>query len=116
MRTDVHVAGVEVLAVVVTDVTSSLRFCVTDIRTAIQTGEMGHTQVTKHFLETGSKEIVVHRDGNSERRKCDMTTFKTGQGQCHPTEKMKHHPAVCKKSFRTVLSNLALILSIVLGH
>ena len=91
----------EVLAVVVTDVMSSLRFCVTDIRTAIQKGEMGHTEVTKHFLETGSKEIVVHRDGNSKRRNCDMTTLKTGQGQCHPTE--KHHHIVCKKSFHTVL-------------
>ena len=27
------------------------------------------------FLETGSEEIVVHRDGNSKRRKCDMITF-----------------------------------------
>ena len=71
MHTDVDVAGMEVLTVVLTDVTSSLRFRVPDIRTAIQKGEMGHTQMTKDFLETGSKEMVVHRDGNSKRRKCN---------------------------------------------
>ena len=45
----------EVLAVVITDVMSSLQFHVPDIRTAIQKGEMGHTHVTKTSLKLGVK-------------------------------------------------------------
>ena len=71
MRTDVHVAGQAVLAVVLADVESSLKFQVSTIRNSIVRGGFGHTRVTKDFLLPGTTAEVVHRDGDSKRRKCD---------------------------------------------
>ena len=64
MRTDVHVAGQAVLAVVLADVESSLKFQVSTIRNSIVRGGFGHTRVTKDFLLPGTT-------GDSKRRKCD---------------------------------------------
>ena len=71
MRTDVHVAGKEVLAVVLADVESSLKFPVPTIRDSIIKGGFGYTRVTKDFLLPGNRAEVVHRDVGSRRRKCD---------------------------------------------
>ena len=55
MRTDVHVAGQAVLAVVLADVESSLKFQVSTIRNSIVRGGFGHTRVTKDFLLPGTR-------------------------------------------------------------
>ena len=76
MRTDVRVAGMDVLAVVLGDVaSSSLQFSVSQIRAAIRRGKMGQTQVTKDFLIPGSTDTRVHREGNSKRCRCDAITL-----------------------------------------
>ena len=71
MRTNVHVAGKEVLAVVLGDVESSLEFPIPVIRNAIVKGDFGHARVTKDFLLPTSNARVVHRERDSRRRKCD---------------------------------------------
>ena len=71
MRTDVNVAGQAVLAVVLSDVESSLQFSIPKIRDAILKGGFGHTRVTKDFLLPDSRAKIVHRDCESRRRKCD---------------------------------------------
>ena len=71
MRTDINVAGQAVLAVVLSDVESSLQFSIPKIRDAILKGGIGHTRVTKDFLLPDSRAKIVHRDRESRRRKCD---------------------------------------------
>ena len=67
-----QVAGQAVLAVVLADVESSLKFSLREIRNAIVNGGFGHIRVTKDFLLPTSRAKVVHRDKEgSKRRKCD---------------------------------------------
>ncbi len=75
MRTDVQVAGQEVLAFVLGDVEPSLEFPIHQIRKAIWKGAFGHKGIAKDFLLPKCTDAVVHRAENSKRRKCDTVVL-----------------------------------------
>ena len=77
MCTDARVAGKKVLAVVLTDIQSSLEFTVPDVRKAIVKGKLGYVQVTKDFLSPGFNDMMVHRQGKSKCRKYDAVVLET---------------------------------------
>ena len=75
LRTDVYVLKKKVLAVVFNDVSKSLTYSVSDIRSAIKKTGYGKTQITKDFLIPGDSAMQVRRNGNNKRRKCDIIFY-----------------------------------------
>ena len=64
-----------ILAVVFNDVSKSLTYSVSDIRSAIKKTGYGKTQITKDFLIPGDSAMQVRRNGNNKRRKCDIIFY-----------------------------------------
>jgi hypothetical protein len=75
MRADTQVGGKPVLAVVLSDVSTSLTFPVSRIRLAIERGNVGHNRITKDFLIPGKNSDRVTRNVNSHRKKCETFTL-----------------------------------------
>ena len=70
MRTDVSIGGQQVLAVVLSDVSTALIHPIAVIWAAIEKGNYGHRNVTKDFLDPGCHSTTVTRGVNNRRRKC----------------------------------------------
>ncbi|XP_019860955.1 PREDICTED: uncharacterized protein LOC109589292 [Amphimedon queenslandica] len=71
LRTDVTVAGRDVVAVVLNDIEEKLPYPVPAIRQALKRTGAGKTQETKDFLLHGEK-APIKRNINSQRRKCEI--------------------------------------------
>ncbi|XP_019859479.1 PREDICTED: uncharacterized protein LOC109587698 isoform X2 [Amphimedon queenslandica] len=71
LRTDVTVAGRDVVAVVLNDMDEKLPYPVPAIRQALKRTGSGKTQETKNFLLPGEK-APIKRNINSQRRKCEI--------------------------------------------
>ena len=73
LRTDTKVEGKVVLAVVLPDMETSLRYPISLIRKIITKENLGKTFIVKDFLvEDATDNLTIVRGLNSKRRKCDV--------------------------------------------